>query len=307
VPGPPRARLCAPERPQVERAQVHGPSGRGPAEGVEVSAGGRAIAHHLFQVALRDYLRRLEDVDLADPLLRIELETDRAVLAWHAHRGREAVTLATAAAELAQCYGALQLAEHVLSQTVYSARGSRTGHSTPCGVSSRCTATIRRSSKIAIGAISTPGVAESDDLGDARRRIRHARRLAASNGAPFPEALCALLEARIAHVQGDAEATRDAPSRGLTIGRRMPSEQLLYMAGWLRADRALQAGDRSAARRILGETLARGRRHGLLFFAGCHAPLVRRGCERALEEGIETGFARTLLRLDGARDDALHA
>jgi len=254
------------------------------------------------------YLRRLEDLDLADPLLRVEVETERAILAWNAHRGRDAVTIATAAAELAEQHGALQLANHALAQAVYGWLA--------CGQPSAALAAMHRLQSLRSD---RPALFEdchrrylhawiaaaSGDLGEARRRIRNARRLAERNGAPFPEAHCVLLEASIAHGQGDRRATREALARGLSVARAMPSEQLLYLAGWVEADLAFESVDRGAARRVLRETLARGRRRRLLFAGGQHAPLVRRGCERALEEGIETGFARTLLRLDGARDDAL--
>lgn len=115
-------------------------------------------------------------------------------------------------------------------------------------------------------------------------------------GGPFPEALCCTLVAAACQSSGHHEQAEIYRERACAIGEAMHSDFLRYGTGWLTAQFAFEAGDRTKGLEALRQTLAIGRKRGLSGYVGWQAQLIARLCATALEEDIEVPFVQGLIR-----------
>ena len=115
-------------------------------------------------------------------------------------------------------------------------------------------------------------------------------------GGPFPEALCCTLVAAACQSSGHHQQAEIYRERACAIGEAMNSDFLRYGTGWLTAQFAFEAGDRTKGLEALRQTLAIGRKRGLSGYVGWQAQLIARLCATALEEDIEVPFVQGLIR-----------
>jgi DNA-binding SARP family transcriptional activator len=137
------------------------------------------------------------------------------------------------------------------------------------------------------------------DVNAAFREQRQAVQFAESAGCPLYLALCRLALAQVMLEQGDVRnAFRSMRTvRDLCAGVR--NRLLLFTLNCVLADLAFRAGRRRLARSCLAAGLAIGREQGFSHCLWWLPEAMSRVCALAIEEGVETEYARTLVRLRG--------
>lgn len=133
---------------------------------------------------------------------------------------------------------------------------------------------------------------------------RHAARLAAQMGTPFPEALCRQGIAHVLHAMGRHEDAQSEIGRARTIGRAMKSDFLEFIADLTDADELLQTGgDAARLHELLRRGFALGRARGLVNFPFWQPEMMSRVCGATLNAGIEVAYALDLIKKRGLLPD----
>ncbi|HEX9185128.1 MAG TPA: BTAD domain-containing putative transcriptional regulator [Burkholderiales bacterium] len=136
---------------------------------------------------------------------------------------------------------------------------------------------------------------EGDDAA-ARREAKTALALAVECGSPWVECLARTALAQATAGEADRRGREAQLRAAADLAGRSRSELMSFYAGLAAADAAREAGEEGAMLDALRSAFALGREHGLR-----HAPWWRKSalaelCAAALRHGIETDYARALVR-----------
>lgn len=115
------------------------------------------------------------------------------------------------------------------------------------------------------------------------------------DGGPFPESLCCLIAASIAHNVGDREKAEAYRHRAETIAVGMDSDLLRYGAWLLAAQFAFDAGDRHRGLASLRDAFELGRKKRITEYPGWQSQAVARLCGIALQENIEVQYVQEFI------------
>jgi ATP/maltotriose-dependent transcriptional regulator MalT/DNA-binding SARP family transcriptional activator len=95
---------------------------------------------------------------------------------------------------------------------------------------------------------------------------------------------------------GDYQGAKHHAAENLGIGRRLGTDRLVYGARMISAAIAFAEGDKSAGLEALAEGLGLGRKRGYAGFVWWHRSNASKLCAIALENGIESDYAREIVR-----------
>ncbi|MDH4133756.1 MAG: hypothetical protein OEV31_03125, partial [Gammaproteobacteria bacterium] len=144
------------------------------------------------------------------------------------------------------------------------------------------------------------------DLPGASEHLTIAQRLQPGNAAWFIEAWFQQAQAQTLLQSGNPEMAAAPLAELLRLARHHRNPRMQYTGLLLTAQKALEENHIDEARTALAEAFQAGRRQGLINFHGWQPRPMARLCALALEHGIETEYARELVRLRNlpAMDDA---
>ena len=134
------------------------------------------------------------------------------------------------------------------------------------------------------------------DVMRALQMEKSAVRLAVEVGCPYFEALCRLALAQVLLECGDQRKCIAQLQRVRAIVRDIPNHHLEFTCLLAFADMALAHGRARPGLKALRLGLEIGRQYGYQHFLWWWPVALSRVCARALEEGIETDYVRTLIR-----------
>ena len=134
------------------------------------------------------------------------------------------------------------------------------------------------------------------DLMRALQTEKSALRLAVEVGCPYFEALCRLALAQVLLECGDQRKCIAQLHRVRALVREIPNRHLEYSCLLGFADMALAHGRPRPGLKALRLGLEIGRQYGYQHFLWWWPTAMSRVCARALEEGIETDYVRTLIK-----------
>src|SRR5919201_460203 len=134
------------------------------------------------------------------------------------------------------------------------------------------------------------------DLMRALQMEKTAVRLAVEVGCPYFEALCRLALAQVLLECGDQRKCIAQLQRVRSIVRDIPNHHLEFTCLLGFADMALAHGRARPGVKALRLGLEIGRQYGYQHFLWWWPAAMSRVCARALEEGIETDYVRTLIK-----------
>ena len=134
------------------------------------------------------------------------------------------------------------------------------------------------------------------DLMRALQQEKAALRMAVEVGCPYFEVLCRLALAQILLECGDQRKCAAQLQRMRSIAREIPNRHLEFACLLGFADMALRAGRTRSGLKALRLGLEIGRQYGYQHFLWWWPAALSRVCARALEEGIEVDYVRTLIR-----------
>ena len=137
------------------------------------------------------------------------------------------------------------------------------------------------------------------DLMRALQMEKAAVRLAVEVGCPYFEALCRLALAQVLLECGDQRKCIAQLQRVRALARAIPNRYLEFTCLLGFADMALAHGRPRPGLRALRLGLEIGRQYGYQHFLWWWPAAMSRVCARALEEGIEVDYVRTLIRSRG--------
>jgi ATP/maltotriose-dependent transcriptional regulator MalT len=137
------------------------------------------------------------------------------------------------------------------------------------------------------------------DLMRALQQQKAALRMAVEVGCPYIEVLCRLALAQILLECGDQRKCAAQLQRMRSIARDIPNRHLEYACLIGFADMALRAGRARSGIKALRLGLETGRQYGYQHFLWWWPAALSRVCARALDEGIEVDYVRTLIRQRG--------
>jgi LuxR family maltose regulon positive regulatory protein len=135
-----------------------------------------------------------------------------------------------------------------------------------------------------------------EDLALARQHAEEAVQLTNSANEVFMNCISrhALAQVRFAH--GDRKSAREVLAESLAIARTLGSRVLEHRCRMVEADFEFAEGRDAAALTALREGLALGREEKYISFNFWLPEMMARLCARALEAGIETDYARHIIR-----------
>jgi LuxR family maltose regulon positive regulatory protein len=142
------------------------------------------------------------------------------------------------------------------------------------------------------------------DLMRALQMERSALRMAVEAGCPYFEALCRLALAQVLLECGDQRKCIVQLRRVRAIARDIPNRHLEFTCLLGFADMALAHGRARPGLKALRLGLEIGRHYGYQHFLWWWPTALARVCARALEEGIETDYVRSLIRQRGLTPEA---
>jgi hypothetical protein len=134
------------------------------------------------------------------------------------------------------------------------------------------------------------------DLMRALQQEKTALRMAVEVGCPYFEAQCRLALAQVLYECRDERKCIAQLQRMRAIVREIPNRHLEYACLLGFADMALAHGRPRPGLKALRLGLEIGRQYGYRHFLWWWPAAVSRVCARALEEGIETDYVRTLIK-----------
>src|SRR5882762_7474463 len=134
------------------------------------------------------------------------------------------------------------------------------------------------------------------DLMRALQMEKSAVRLAVEVGCPYFEALCRLTLAQVLLECGDQRKCIAQLQRVRALVRDIPNHHLEFTCLLAFADMALAHGRPRPGLKALRLGLEIGRQYGYQHFLWWWPAAMSRVCARALEEGIESDYVRTLIR-----------
>ncbi|HET7672118.1 MAG TPA: BTAD domain-containing putative transcriptional regulator [Burkholderiales bacterium] len=137
------------------------------------------------------------------------------------------------------------------------------------------------------------------DLMRALQMEKSALRMAVEVGCPYFEALCRLALAQILLECADQRKCIAQLRQVRSIVREIPNKHLEFTSLLAFADMALAHGRPRPGMKALRLSMEIGRQYGYEHFLWWWPSAVSRVCARALEEGIETNYVRTLIRRRG--------
>ncbi|HEY5897359.1 MAG TPA: hypothetical protein VIV54_07325 [Burkholderiales bacterium] len=137
------------------------------------------------------------------------------------------------------------------------------------------------------------------DVMRALQMEKSALRMAVEVGCPYFEALCRLALAQVLLECGDQRKCIAQLRRVRSIVRDIPNQHLEFACLLGFADMALAHGRARPGLKALRLGLETGRQYGYQHFLWWWPNAVSRVCARALEEGIETDYVRSLIRNRG--------
>jgi tetratricopeptide (TPR) repeat protein len=141
------------------------------------------------------------------------------------------------------------------------------------------------------------------DLMRALQQEKTALRVAVEVGCPYFETLFRLALAQVLLECGDQRKCIAQLQRMRAIAREIPNRHLEFACLLGFADMALTHGRARPGLKALRLGLEIGRQYGYLHFLWWWPAAVSRVCARALEEGIETDYVRTLIKRRGLAPD----
>jgi ATP/maltotriose-dependent transcriptional regulator MalT/DNA-binding SARP family transcriptional activator len=134
------------------------------------------------------------------------------------------------------------------------------------------------------------------DLTRALQQEKTALRMAVDVGCPYFEALCRLALAQVLLECGDERKCIAQLQRVRSIVRTIPNQHLEYTCLLCFADMALSHGRIRSGLKALRLGLEIGREYGYHHFLWWSPAAISRVCARALDEGIEVEYVRTLIK-----------
>ncbi len=143
---------------------------------------------------------------------------------------------------------------------------------------------------------------ENDALG-AYQEVRASLRIAREIGLPFFELLCGLSLGQVLIACGDVRKARRTLAEVRGLGQSIQNRLLEYMSFLTFAEIALAAGRPRSGRNALRYALRVGREKGYTHALWWQPVEMAKLCAYALEEGIETDYARSLIRKRGLVPD----
>lgn len=136
----------------------------------------------------------------------------------------------------------------------------------------------------------------SDDIEGAYRYQELCGELVPEAGYWPPVAAMHMARAEILYFKGDRAGAESAFAMGKEIARLMGSAYLEFMYSCIKANIALHAGDESEASALLKKALSTAREHALTNMYWWRPAAMARLCEKAIHDGMETEFAKELIR-----------
>lgn len=142
-------------------------------------------------------------------------------------------------------------------------------------------------------------------LDEACQQAATALRLAEEVGCPYFEAHCRLALSQVLVACGEADKTTDDLRQVLQLTRQIKNSLLEFMSLLTFSDMALATGRPAIGLSTLKRGLEVGREKGFRHFLWWQPRMMSRLCNRALQEGIETDYVRSLIRDRGLRPVAM--
>ena len=247
---------------------------------------------------LAERIRQSISIPTGASPLAMHRKVVEALYAWHSLDFRSAYQLVDEGLTLAEQTGAQLFVHQLLSQGAYAAssEGNREKAETYLEKISALTRPERRLDVSHLHYLRAGEAYRCGQFPAALEHVRAALHLAVQLGAPFPQALCRQGMAFVLQATGRYDDAQTENAEAYRIGRAMRSDYLEFVSGLIEANGLLLSGaPLGDAQDVLKQALSRGRARDIVNFNFWHPEVVSRLCATALESGIETEFARSLI------------
>lgn len=134
------------------------------------------------------------------------------------------------------------------------------------------------------------------ETAQAQREFRNAITLSGEAGVPWAEWFARVAMADALSASGDAQPALAQVRSAAALSEALDSPLLQVSTRLIEASVTLACGDETAALTALRTGLALGRSHGFRHIAGLRPGVVAALCAAALRHGVDTEFARNLIR-----------